>query len=414
MEKLNPFVAAQKQLEEANRYLHLDDGLLQQLQHPKRIVEVRIPVAMDNGKIQVFRGFRSEHNNARGPYKGGIRYSPTETLDDVKALSMWMTWKCAVANIPYGGGKGGIIVDTKKLSKGELERLSRGYIRALYDLFGPNMDVPAPDMYTTPEIMGWMLDEYETIKRSQSPGFITGKPLALGGSQGRTEATGYGGAFVLHELVKKRKMNPQKVKVAVQGFGNVAYYIVEKLQQLGYTVLTVSDSTGGIYNEKGIDLQKAMEHKKKTGSLSGTPETTTITNKQLLELPVDVLIPAALENQITAENAKNIKAKIVLEMANGPVTPEADTILFNKGILQIPDILANSGGVSVSYFEWVQNIYGYYWPKEEVLKKLEELIKREFNNVYNIALEKKIHMRTAAYILAVTRVVDAMKARGMA
>jgi glutamate dehydrogenase (NAD(P)+) len=369
---------------------------------------------MDNGKIQVFRGFRSEHNNARGPYKGGIRYSPTETLDDVKALSTWMTWKCAVANIPYGGAKGGIIVDTKKLSKGELERLSRGYIRALYDLFGPNMDVPAPDMYTTPEIMGWMLDEYETIKRSQSPGFITGKPLALGGSQGRTEATGYGGAFVLHELIKKRKMNPKKVKVAVQGFGNVAYYVVEKLQQLGYKVLTVSDSSGGIYSEKGIDLQKAIEHKKKTGSLSGTPGTKTITNKQLLELPVDVLIPAAMENQITAENAKNIKAKIVLEMANGPVTPEADTILFKKGIMQIPDILANSGGVSVSYFEWVQNTYGYYWTKEEVLKKLEELMKREFNNVYNIALEKKIHMRTAAYILAVTRVVDAMKARGMA
>lgn len=408
----NPFLAAQEQLRQANKYLQLDEGIIEQLLHPKRIVEVQIPIRMDNGEIRVFRGFRSEHNNARGPYKGGIRFSPTETLDDVKALSTWMTWKCAVANIPYGGGKGGIVVDTHSLSTSELERLSRGYIRALYDIFGPDMDVPAPDMYTTPEIMGWMLDEYETMKRAHAPAMVTGKPLVLGGSLGRTEATGYGGVFVLHELVKKLKLHPKKLKVAVQGFGNVAYYTVDKLQQLGYIVVTMSDSKGGTYSEKGINLQKANEYKKKTGHLSGVPGMKDISNAKLLELPIDILIPAAMENQITKENAKNIKAKVILEMANGPVTPEADVILFKKGVMQIPDILANSGGVSVSYFEWVQNNYGYYWKKEEVFEKLEELMKREFNNVYHIAKEKKIHMRMAAYILAVTRVVDAMRARG--
>ncbi len=410
----NPFLSAQKQLLQANNYLQLDAGLLQQLLEPKRIAIVQIPIRMDNGQMEVFTGFRSEHNNARGPFKGGIRFSPTETLDDVKALSVWMTWKCAVANIPYGGGKGGIIVDTKKLSKGELERLSRGYIRALYEMFGPDKDVPAPDMYTTPEIMGWMLDEYETIARRQAPGTITGKPLALGGSLGRTEATGYGGIFALQELMKKMKMTPKKTKVAVQGFGNVALYAVEKLQQLGYTVVTVSDSKGGIYIEKGIPLEKVVEYKKKTGSLKNFPGAKNITNMELLELPVDVLIPAAMENQITAANAKKIKAKIVLELANGPVTPDADAILFERKIVQVPDILANAGGVSVSYFEWVQNRYGYYWTKAEVFTKLEELMQREFLNVYRIAQEKKIHMRAAAYVLGVGRVVEAMRARGQA
>lgn len=410
----NPFQAAQRQLLEANEHLKLDDGILQQLLFPKRVVEVRIPVRMDSGNIETFTGFRSEHNNARGPYKGGIRYAPNETIDDVKALSMWMTWKCAVADIPFGGGKGGIVVDTKKLSKAELERLSRGYVRALYELFGPETDVPAPDMYTTPEIMGWMLDEYEVIARKQTPATITGKPLSLHGSLGRTEATGYGGAIILYELVKARKLDPAKLKVAVQGIGNVAFYCIEKLQGLGFQVVAASDSKTAVYRQNGIDLVKVSEHKKKNGTLLGISGTETLSNEELLELDVDILVPAALENQITKDNADKIKASIILEMANGPVTPEADPILFEKNITQIPDILANSGGVTVSYFEWVQNNYGYYWPKEEVLQKMEELLQKAFEPIYKTASEKKLHMRTSAYLLAVSRVVDSMRARGLA
>lgn len=410
----NPFLSAQKQLLSANKILKLEDGILRQLLEPKRVVTVQIPVRMDDGTTQVFTGYRSQHNNARGPHKGGIRYSPTETLDDVKALSVWMTWKCALADLPYGGGKGGIVVDTKKLSKGELERLSRGYVRMLFDILGPDQDIPAPDLYTTGEIMAWMLDEYETIARHAAPGFITGKPLTLGGSQGRTEATGYGGVYVLDALLQQQKKEPAETRIAVQGFGNVATYLLEKLQELGYKIISVSDSKGGIYNEQGIDLAAAEKHKEKTGKLQGTPHTESVSNAELLELKADVLIPAALENQITEKNADKIQAPIILEMANGPVTPEADRILFEKGIMQLPDILANAGGVTVSYFERVQNISGYYWGKQEVLDKLRIIMEKAFLEVQSTAQKKNVHLRTAAYLLAVTRVVEAMRTRGMA
>ncbi|MBU3965369.1 Glu/Leu/Phe/Val dehydrogenase, partial [Patescibacteria group bacterium] len=372
-------------------------------------------------------------NDARGPFKGGIRYSPHVSMDEVEALAMWMTWKTAVVGIPYGGAKGGIIVDSKKLSKGELERLSRGYVRAIYKFIGPDIDVPAPDMYTTPEIMAWMANEYSRIVGENTPASFTGKPVEVGGSLGRSDSTSLGGVYVLEEALKKLsascgKKGKSHITVAIQGMGNVGANAAKILYKDDYNILAVSDSRGAIVkkcqmsnvkcqkldSEIGkLNIDEVLEFKKKTGSVGGFPGTKKITNEELLTLPVDVLIPAAMENQITAQNAKNIKAKIVLELANGPTTPEADKILDKKGILVIPDILANAGGVLVSYFEWAQNRMGYYWDEAEVNEKLKKQMVKSFAEIWNYKEKYKVDMRTAANVLALERVVRAMKLRGV-
>ncbi|MGC8646110.1 MAG: Glu/Leu/Phe/Val family dehydrogenase [Thermoplasmata archaeon] len=412
-EELNPFKIAQEQLDRAAKMMNLDPQVHQFLREPMRILEVSIPVKMDDGTTKVFKGFRVQYNDARGPTKGGIRYHPQETLDTVKALAAWMTWKTAVVDLPYGGAKGGIICDPKNMSKGELERLSRGYIRAIGRFIGPERDVPAPDVYTTPEIMAWMMDEYSKIVGYNAPGVITGKPLEVGGSLGRGDATAKGGMYVLREAAKKINLDLSKATVAIQGFGNAGQYAHKLVREMfGSKVVAVSDSKGGIYDSNGLDYNKVLEHKEKTGSVVNYPGAKNITNAELLELNVDVLIPAALENQITEKNAERIKAKIVLELANGPTTPEADVIMFKKGILDLPDFLANAGGVTVSYFEWVQNINGYYWTAEEVYEKLDKKMTKAFWDVMEMQKKYNVCPRTAAYMVSIKRVADAVKARG--
>jgi len=403
------FKNAQKQLLNVSKILELNQDTVNQLLVPNRFIEVNFPVKMDDGSIKTFRGYRSQHNNANGPYKGGIRFSLEVSESEVKALSMWMTWKCAVVNIPFGGGKGGVIVNTKQLSKNELERLSRNFIKAIHEAIGPDKDVPAPDMYTTPEIMTWMVDEYSKLVGKDSPAVITGKPVEKGGSKGRTEATGQGGVFVLQKLAEKENLTPQNTTVAVQGSGNVGYYFAKLASQLGFKVVTLSDSKGGIFNPKGLDIDKAIKHKNETGSFSQYQDAQPISNKELLELEVDVLVPAAIENVITADNADNIKAKYIIEMANGPVTPNADVILNKKGVLVVPDILANSGGVTVSYFEWLQNKQNESWSTDKVTQKLEKIITSAFDDTWNSMKKYQTDMRMGAYALAVSRVVKAMK-----
>lgn len=383
---------------------------------------------MDNGQKKKFKAYRSQHNAARGPYKGGIRFHQDVNESEVKALSTWMTWKCAVTGIPYGGGKGGVVVDPRQLSQAELERLSRAYARFLANDIGPWVDVPAPDVNTTGQIMAWMVDEYEKVKKAQGSlqenplATFTGKPLGLGGSQGRDEATGLGGVFVLEKLAEKKGWTrKQDITVAVQGFGNVGYWFAKHADALGYKVVAVSDSRGGIYLESGLDPEKTLECKRQTGSLAkcfcneqscSVKAGKTITNQELLELEVDVLVPAALENVIDASNAARIKAKNIIEMANGPVTPEADEILRQHGVLLIPDVLANAGGVTTSYFEWVQNLSGYYWSHEEVLSKLRPLMESAFEDMWQMIELHKVDGRMAAYLNAVKKVVDAMMLRG--
>ncbi len=415
MVEVDPFEIAVKQLERAAQYMEISEEALEFLKRPQRILEVSIPVEMDDGSVKVFRGFRVQYNWARGPTKGGIRWHPEETLGTVKALAAWMTWKTAVMDLPYGGGKGGIICNPKEMSEREKERLARGYIRAIYDVISPYTDIPAPDVYTTPQIMAWMMDEYETIVRRKTPAFgvITGKPLSVGGSLGRGTATAQGAAFTIREAAKALGIDLKGKKIAVQGYGNAGYYMAKiAKEQLGMKVIAVSDSKGGIYNPDGLEPDEVFKWKKEHGSVKDFPGATNITNEELLELDVDVLAPAAIEEVITKKNADNIKAKIVAEVANGPVTPEADEILYEKGILQIPDFLCNAGGVTVSYFEWVQNINGYYWTEEEVHERLDKKMTKAFWDVYNMAKEKNIHMRDAAYVVAVSRVYEAMKARG--
>ncbi len=412
-EELNPFKIAQEQLDKAAKIMKLDPAVHQILREPMRILEVTIPVKMDDGSVKVFKGFRVQYNDARGPTKGGIRFHPQETLDTVKALAAWMTWKTSVVDLPYGGAKGGVICNPKEMSVAELERLSRGYIRAIGRFIGPEKDIPAPDVYTTPQIMAWMMDEYSKIVGYNTPGVITGKPLEVGGSLGRGDATAKGGMYVLREAAKKIKLDLKKATVAVQGYGNAGQYAHKLVTEMfGSKVVAVSDSKAGIYSEKGLDYDKVLAYKEKTGSVINFPGAKNITNEELLELNVDVLIPAALENQITGKNANNIKAKIVLELANGPTTPEADEILYKKGILDIPDFLANAGGVTVSYFEWVQNINGYYWTEQEVYDRLDQKMTGSFKDVMDAADEYKVDTRTAAYLVAVKRVADAVKARG--
>lgn len=405
------FENALQQLYKAGKLLNLDPNILCQLEAPKRLLKVSIPVKMDNGAIKVFTGFRSQYNDARGPFKGGIRYHPDVNEDEVKALSFWMAIKCATVGIPLGGGKGGIIVNPKELSSGELERLSRGYIRQIYKYLGADQDVPAPDVYTTPQIMAWMLDEFEKLTGHHEPGVITGKPLSLGGSAGRGSATAQGGVYVLEKTLEKIGKISKGTRVAIQGFGNAGATMAKLLHKSGMKIVAISDSKKGIYNARGINPFLAEEKKIKTGSLpmKGNKK---ITNAELLELEVDVLVPAALENQITIENAEKIKAKIIIELANGPTTPEADVILFKKGVILAPDVLSNAGGVTVSYFEQVQNAANFYWTESEVLEKLKLIMISSFESVWDTKVKFKTDLRTAAFVLAIKRISDAMTVRG--
>jgi len=413
MSEFNPFAIAQRQLDAAAERLGLDEATHQLLRWPQKELHVTVPVRMDDGKVKIFHGFRVQYNSARGPCKGGIRWHPDETIDTVRALSAWMTWKTSVVDLPLGGGKGGIICNPKELSAGEKERLARSYIRQVAQFLSATKDVPAPDVYTTPEIMGWMLDEYETILGEKSPGVITGKPLSLGGSLGRKDATARGGIYVTREAAKKLGMSLSGKLMAIQGFGNAGQFAaVLGSEILGLKLAAVSDSRGGVYSPKGIDVKAAVDYKNRTGSLEGLPGTEKISNEKLLELQVDVLFPAALENVITQDNAANIKAKIVCELANGPTSPEADAILYKKGIFVLPDFLANAGGVTVSYFEQVQNAYNYYWDLETVYSRLDAKMTQGFNAVYEMSKSQKINMRDAAYLVSVSRVAEACKARG--
>lgn len=381
--------------------------LVARLRRPDRDIRVSIPVAMDDGRLEIFEGYRVEYNNARGPYKGGIRYHQDTEINEVKALAFWMALKCAVAGIPMGGGKGGITVDPKKLSKGELERLSRGWVRRLADILGPKKDVPAPDVNTTPEIMDWMADEYEKISGDKTRATFTGKPVDRGGSEGRGPATGMGGFFVFDALRAELGL-PEKCTVVIQGFGNVGSNAAEIFAAHGHTVVAMSDSKGGVYNADGLDLAALTEHKKKTGALAGAPGVKSITNEELLELECDLLVPAAFENVIDGANAGKVKATAVLELANGPVTPEADTVLHSKGIPVIPDILANSGGVTVSYFEWDQNLRGERWSEKEVNDKLKPLMQDAAMHIYRKAKELGTDLRLGAFVLALERIKEKM------
>jgi glutamate dehydrogenase (NAD(P)+) len=411
-EELNPFKIAQEQLDAAAKLLKLDPAVHSLLREPKRILEVTFPVRMDNGQVKGFKGFRVQYNDARGPCKGGIRFHPQETIDTVKALAAWMTWKTACVGIPFGGAKGGVICDPKEMSRTELERLSRAYIDAIATVIGPELDIPAPDVYTDPQIMAWMMDEFNKTRGHNTPGVITGKPIALGGSEGRGDATARGAVYTIREATKRLQIPLKGATAAIQGYGNAGSYAAILLQEMGARVIAVSDSKGGILNEKGLDPNAVLQHKQKTGSVVGFPGTEAISNEELLELQCDILVPAALENAITGKNASRIKAKIVAEAANGPTTPDADDILLKNKVFDIPDFLCNAGGVTVSYFEWVQNTYGLYWPAEEVHDRLDKIMTKAFNDVYDIHAKHNVNMRMAAYILAVQRVAEAMKLRG--
>jgi glutamate dehydrogenase (NAD(P)+) len=411
---INPFSVALKQLEEASKIIGIDKGMHDVLAQPKRILIVSIPTRMDNDEIHVFTGFRSQHNDARGPFKGGIRYHPQVSIDEVKALSMWMTWKCAIANIPYGGGKGGIICNPKQMSTGELERMTRRYAYAIADIIGPHTDIPAPDVYTGGKEMSWIMDTYSALKGNfVQPEVITGKPLAIGGSLGRNEATGRGLSFTVREAAKKLGINLRAATVAVQGFGNAGQFAAQLLEEMGAKVVAVSDSQGGISNKNGISIGSVRTHKEKTRSVVGFPGSKSISNEEILETDCTILIPAALENQITKNNAANISAKLVAEAANGPTTPEADEILHKNKIMVIPDVLANSGGVTVSYFEWLQNLRREYWTEEQVNSMLDKKMTEAFSDVYDAHDKFQVSMRKASIALAVGRVTEAIKTRGL-
>jgi len=414
-EKLSLFESGQAQLDEVAGILNLEPGIHAILREPMRELHVSIPVRLDNGDIKIFKGFRVQYNDALGPCKGGIRFHPDETIDTIKSLAAWMTWKCAVAGIPLGGGKGGIICDTKEMSPGEVERLSRGYINAIWRFISPEMDVPAPDVYTNPQIMAWMMDEYSKLRGYNVPGVITGKPVALGGSLGRGGATAQGGMFTIIEAAKHLNVDLAAATVAVQGYGNAGSYIAILMNDiLGSKIVAVSDSKGGIYNKQGLDPHKVFQHKASTGSVVNFTDAVNISNEELLELEIAVLCPSALENVITERIASKIKAKIVAALANGPITPEADKILVDNGVFIIPDFLCNAGGVTVSYFEGVQNAYNYYWDEEEVHGRLGKKMTKAFQNVLAASLKHKVSMRAAAYIVAVARVAEAMRLRGWA
>ena len=412
---INPFQVALKQLEEAAEILKLDSGIHQVLANPKRVLTVSIPTKMDDGSIKVFTGFRSQHNDARGPCKGGIRYHPGVTIDEVKALSMWMTWKCAIANIPYGGGKGGIICNPKEMSEGEKERMTRRFAYLIADIIGPKTDIPAPDVYTRPQEMAWIMDTYSALKGGYvQPEIITGKPIPVGGSLGRNEATGRGLAYTVREAAKKQNIDMKQSTVVVQGFGNAGQFAAKLIEEQGAKLIAVSDTKGAIYKQDGINVNALIKHKQETGSVINFNGSNSLSsNEELLETECTILVPAALENQIIQKNANNIKATIIAEAANGPTTPEADKILYEKNILVIPDVLANGGGVTVSYFEWLQNIRREYWTEKEVNNKLDVNITESFLDVYNTHKEYQVDMRKAATLLAINRVAEATKIRGI-
>ena len=409
----NPWEAAQKQLDDAAKFLRLDKKLHAKLREPIKVHKAKLEIKMDSGKTRIFDAFRVLYNDARGPGKGGIRFHPDETLDTVKALAAWMTWKTAVAELPFGGAKGGVVCNPKELSGREIEEISRAYVRTFWKQLGSGKDVPAPDVNTSAREMGWMLDEYEKIIGWHSPAFITGKPLELGGSKGREQATGLGVAYCVREAARHIKFNTKNASAAVQGFGNVGYWTVFYLKELlGVKIIALSDSKCAIYNEKGLDIEAAKRHKEKTGNLHGLKGTKCIPNAELLELKCDILVPAALENQITGKNASRLKCKILAEAANGPTMPDADAIINKTKIFVIPDFLCNAGGVTVSYLEWSQNLSGYYLDETEVFQKLDKTMTRAFNIVLKEHLGKRIPMRLAAYTVAVKKVADAMIARG--
>jgi glutamate dehydrogenase (NAD(P)+) len=412
-EDLNPYRIAQIQFDIAAEYLKLDQGLRQILRTPKRVLEVSIPTKMDNGQVKVFAGYRVQHNVARGPAKGGIRYHPGVTLDEVKALAAWMTWKTATVNIPYGGGKGGVICDPKRMTKPELERMTRRYTSEILPIIGPEQDIPAPDMYTDSQTMAWIMDTYSMTKGYSTLGVVTGKPLSIGGSEGRNEATARGCLVAVEEACRVKKMSIRGSSVAIQGFGNAGSLAAKLFAEKKARVIAISDSRGGVFNSRGIDPLKAMRYKERSGTVVGMPGTSRISNDELLTMKCDILIPAALENVITLNNADQIKAKIVAEAANGPTTPHADEVLARKGIMLLPDILANAGGVTVSYFEWVQDLQSFFWSEAEVNAKLESVMRRAFQEVHESARKHRTHMRTGAYCLAVGRVADATLVRGL-
>jgi glutamate dehydrogenase (NAD(P)+) len=409
----NIWAVAQAQFDAAAEQLDLDPGLRRVLRVPQRELTVNFPVTMDDGHVEVFTGFRIQHNVSRGPAKGGIRYHQDVTRDEVRALSMWMTWKCAVVNIPYGGGKGGVIVDPKKLSMRELEGLTRRFTTEISPLIGPDRDIPAPDVNTNAQVMAWMMDTFSMHRGYTIPGVVTGKPIAIGGSLGRNEATARGAVFTLHQASKALDIPLSGARVSIQGYGNAGSIAAELLAAEGAVIVAVSDSSGGIYNAKGLDPQRVSAWKKEHGTVVGFPGADAVSNTEILELDCEILVPAALENQITEHNAPSIKAKIVAEAANGPTTPEADQILYDRGVFVIPDILCNAGGVTVSYFEWVQDMQSFFWTESRINESLHEIMDRAFEDVHHMSERHSVHMRTAAYMVAVARVAEATTLRGL-
>jgi glutamate dehydrogenase (NAD(P)+) len=414
VQEKNIWEVALKQFDNVAERLNLESYIREKLRRPNRVLTVNFPVRMDDGSIKMFEGYRVQYSLDRGPAKGGIRYHPKVTLDEVKALAMWMTWKCAVVNIPYGGGKGGVICNPRNMSMGELERLTRRFAIEIASFIGPQRDIPAPDVNTNPQTMAWIMDTYSTNVGYPVPGVITGKPVEIGGSEGRGEATARGCLFTILKACKFLGLPVKNSRVVIQGYGNAGYNMAKLIKGEGAKVIAVSDSGGGIYNEDGLDPEEVMRHKKETGSVVDFPGAKNVTNGDLLEIECEILVPAALEDQINESNVDRIKAKIVAEAANGPTTPGADKILLDRGIFLIPDILANAGGVTVSYFEWVQNLQAFYWKEEEVNRRLKEIMENSFDQVLEIFLrEKDVDMRTAAYMLAVNRVAEAIRLRGI-
>jgi len=409
---LNPLLNAERQFDEAAARLNLPEGIREMIKRPRRATIVSLPIQMDDGSLKIFTGYRVQHSIARGPAKGGIRYHPDVTLDEVEALAAWMTWKCAVVNIPFGGGKGGIICDPSRMSKGELERLTRRYAADLSDLFGPESDVPAPDVNTNEQIMAWIVDTYSMHERRTEYAVVTGKPLEVGGSAGRREATGRGVLFCVREACQHLKMPLSGARVAVQGFGNVGSVSADLMAREGAKIVAVSDVTGAIHNPAGLDVKGLINYVKDRRGVAGFPGSQPL-NTSIIEFDCDILVPAALENQITPDNASRVRAKIVAEGANGPTTPDADKILETKGVFVIPDILCNSGGVTVSYFEWVQNRMGFYWPEAEVNQRLEHTMVQAFQDVLAKSLEHRVNMRVAAFMVAIERVVKVIMLRGV-
>ncbi|MCM2581340.1 glutamate dehydrogenase [Bacillus stercoris] len=410
-EALNLFLSTQTIIKEAIRKLGYPGDMYELMKEPQRMLTVRIPVKMDNGSVKVFTGYRSQHNDAVGPTKGGVRFHPEVNEEEVKALSIWMTLKCGIANLPYGGGKGGIICDPRTMSFGELERLSRGYVRAISQIVGPTKDIPAPDVYTNSQIMAWMMDEYSRLREFDSPGFITGKPLVLGGSQGRETATAQGVTICIEEAVKKKGIKLQNARIIIQGFGNAGSFLAKFMHDAGAKVIGISDAHGGLYNPDGLDIPYLLDKRDSFGMVTNL-FTDVITNEELLEKECDILVPAAISNQITAKNAHNIQASIVVEAANGPTTIDATKILNERGVLLVPDILASAGGVTVSYFEWVQNNQGYYWSEEEVAEKLRSVMVSSFETIYQTAATHKVAMRLAAYMTGIRKSAEASRFRG--